>query len=213
MPIASNRKLAGALALSLGLTLGACGTMPTHRGLESLNQPVVERTNYAFDVSAGAGGLTIPEQQRLAAWFESMDLRYGDRVSIDDPMMSGATRNAIAKLAARHGILVSEGAPVTSGFVEPGNARVVITRTSASVPNCPNWSDGSDANFNNATHANYGCAINSNIAAMVANPEDLITGQKGSGETVVSTGSKAIASYRKQSPTGEGGLKQTSSEE
>ncbi len=213
MPIASNRKLAGALALSLGLTLGACGGMPTQRGLESVNQPVVERTNFAFDVAAGAGGLSIPEQQRLAAWFESMDLRYGDRVSIDDPMMSGATRNAIAKLAARHGILVSEGAPVTSGFVEPGNARVVITRTSASVPGCPNWSDGSDSNFNNATHANYGCAINGNLAAMVANPEDLITGQKGSGETVVSTGSKAIASYRNQKPTGEGGLKQTSSEE
>ena len=213
MPIASNRKLAGALALSLGLALGACGGMPTHRGLESLNQPVVERTNYAFDVSAGAGGLSVPEQQRLAAWFESMVLRYGDRVSIDDPMMSGATRNAISKLAARHGILVSEGAPVTAGYVEPGNARVVITRTSASVPNCPNWSEKSDANYNNATRANYGCAINSNFAAMIANPEDLITGQKGSGETVVSTGSKAIASYRKQAPTGEGGLKETASDE
>ena len=41
---------------------------------------------------------------------------------------------------------------------------------------------------------------------MVADPEDLITGQKGTGETVVTTSTKAIASYREQAPTGDGGL-------
>ncbi len=210
MPIATHRKLTGVFALSLGLALSACGGMPTNRGLESIRQPVVERTNFTLDVQAGAGGLSIQEQQRLAAWFETLDLRYGDRISIDDPMMSQATREAVSKLAGRHGVLVEESAPVTAGYVEPGAARVVVTRSTASVPGCPDWSDTSDANFNNATRANYGCATNSNLAAMVANPEDLITGQKGTGETVVTTSSKAIASYRKQAPTGEGGLAQTS---
>lgn len=209
MPIATHRKLTGVLALSLGLALSACGGMPANRGLESVRQPVVERTNFTFDVQAGAGGLSIPEQQRLAAWFESLDLRYGDRISIDDPMMSPATLEAISKLAGRHGILVQEGAPVTEGYVAPGAARVVVTRSTASVPGCPDWSEKSDANYNNATRAGYGCAINGNLAAMVANPEDLISGQKGTGETVVTTSSKAIASYRKQAPTGEGGLAQT----
>lgn len=206
MPIAKTRKIAGALALSLGVTLSACGGMPTHRGLESTKQAVVERTNYTLDVAAGAGGLSVPEQQRLAGWFEAMDLRYGDRVSIDDPMMSKATFEAVSKLAGRYGILVQEGAPVTSGYVQPGNIRVVLTRSSASVPGCPDWSASSDMNYNNATNPNYGCAINSNLAAMIANPEDLIKGQEGSGETIVSTSNKAIDSYRNQTPTGEGGL-------
>lgn len=213
MPIAFNRKLAGALALSLGLTLGACGGMPTNRSLESLNQPVVERTNYTLDLQTGSGGLSIPEQRRLAGWFEAMDLRYGDRVAIDDPMMSGATREAIAKLAGRHGILLSEGAPVTAGYVDPGNTRVVITRSTASVPGCPNWSAKSDMNYNNATSPGYGCAVNGNMAVMVANPEDLIKGQTGNGETVVTTSSKAIESYRNQAPTGEGGLAQSATGE
>lgn len=208
MPIASTRKLAGVLALSLGLTLGACGGMPTHRGLESLNQPVVERTNFTLDVAAGPGGLSVPEQQRVSGWFEAMDLRYGDRVAIDDPMMSGAARESIAKLAGRHGILLQDGAPVTGGYVQPGSVRVVLTRSTASVPNCPNWSAQSDMNYNNATSPGYGCAINSNMAAMIANPEDLIKGQEGTGETVVSTSNKAIESYRGQAPTGEGGLVQ-----
>ncbi|MDN3646076.1 CpaD family pilus assembly protein [Pontixanthobacter aestiaquae] len=206
MPIANTRKLAGVLALSIGLTLGACGGMPTNRSLDSVKQPVIERTNYTLDVRAGAGGLSIPEQQRLSGWFEAMDLRYGDRVSIDDPMSSNATREAVSKLASRHGILINQGAPVTAGYVDPGNVRIVITRSNAYVPGCPDWSAKSDMNYNNATSPGYGCATNSNIAAMVANPEDLIKGQEGTGETVVSTSNKAIDSYRNQAPTGEGGL-------
>ncbi len=208
MSKAIKRTLAGAVAISLGVSLAACGGMPTNRSLYSTKQPVVERTNYTLDVQAGAGGLSIPEQQRLAGWFEAMDLRYGDRVSIDDPMTSGATRQAVAELAARHGILLSDGAPVTAGYVDPGHARVVITRSSAYVPGCPDWSAKSDMNYNNATSPGYGCATNGNLAAMVANPEDLISGQDGTGETVVATSNKAIGSYREQAPTGEGGLAQ-----
>jgi pilus assembly protein CpaD len=59
--------------------------MATNRSLYSMNQPVVERTNYTFDVSTGAGGLTYAEQRRLAGWFEAMDLRYGDRIALVDP--------------------------------------------------------------------------------------------------------------------------------
>ncbi|MCB2086761.1 MAG: CpaD family pilus assembly protein [Sphingomonadaceae bacterium] len=211
MPIAKNRKLAVALTVSLGLALGACGGMPSNPSLNSVKQPVVERTNYTFDVQSSGGGLSIPEQQRLAAWFEAMELGYGDRLAIEDPMMSPATRESIAKLAARHGILVSEGAPVTAGYIQPGSARVVLTRSTATVPGCPDWSATSDMNYGNGTSPGYGCATNGNLAAMVANPEDLIRGQDGTGQTVVSTGTKAIDSYRDQAPTGEKGLKQTSS--
>jgi pilus assembly protein CpaD len=208
--LANKRIITGAVALSLGLALGACGNMPTNKSLYSTKQPVVERSNYTFDVQTGSGGLTIPEQQRLAGWFEAMDLRYGDRVSIEDPMMSGATKAAVAELAARHGILVSEGAPVTSGYVQPGQARVVITRSTAGVPGCPDWSAKSDMNYNNATSPGFGCATNSNLAAMVANPEDLVEGQKGDGETTIMTSNKAIDSYRNQAPSGAEGLSSVS---
>lgn len=210
MMLANKRIISGAVALSLGFTLAACGGMPTNQTLYSTKQPVVERTNYTFDVQTGSGGMSIPEQQRLAGWFEAMDLRYGDRVSIEDPMMSGATKDAVAELAARHGILVADGAPVTSGYVQPGQARVVITRSTAGVPGCPDWSAKSDMNYGNGTYPGYGCATNSNLAAMVANPEDLIEGQKGTGETTIMTSNKAIGSYRDQAPSGSGGLSDVS---
>jgi len=194
---------------ALGIGLSGCAT---NRSLESLNQPVVSRTNYTLDVASYGGGLSLPEQRRLSGWFDALDLHYGDRVSIDDPGQSGSTREAVAALAARYGLLVGDDAPVTAGQVAPGTVRVVVSRSSATVPNCPNWQTKSDTNLNNATHSNYGCAVNSNLAAMVADPEHLLHGAVGSGETVVLTSSKAIDSYREAKPTGEKGLRANSTE-
>jgi pilus assembly protein CpaD len=39
-------------------------------------------------------------------------------------------------------------------MVNAGTARIVVTRTSAQVPGCPDWSAKSDANFKNATSTN-----------------------------------------------------------
>jgi len=195
-----------ALALSLGLVLSGCGGMPNNRSLYSVHQPVVERTNFTLDVSTGSGGLSQTEQNRLSGWFEAMDLRYGDRISIDDPLSSSATHAAVAALASRHGLLLSDEAPKTSGYVQAGTARIVISRSKATVPGCPDWSANSDVNLKNATSSNYGCATNSNLAAMVSNPEHLVNGAEGTGSTIVMSSSKAIDSYRKAKPTGENGL-------
>lgn len=206
------RKAPAALALTLGLMLAGCGGMADNRQLESVHQPVVEKTNYTMDLTTGPGGLSLPEQRRLAGWFEAVDLRYGDRISIDDPLDSGATRSAVEAVASRYGLLVSEDAPMTAGEVNAGTARVIITRAMARVPGCPDWSAKSDATLNNGTSSNYGCASNSNLAAMVADPQHLIEGAKGNGETVVMSSTKAIDSYRTAPPTGEKGLKSTSTE-
>lgn len=210
MAIASKRKLAGALAVSLGLLLAGCGGYAENRSLYSLKQPVVDRTNYTLDVTTTDSGLPVSEQQRILGWFDAMDLQYGDRVSIDDPMSSIATREQFEDLVGRYGVLVSEGSPVTAGYVQPGQARIVITRSTATVENCPDWSAKMDANQNNATSPGYGCAVNSNLAVMVANPEDLIDGQEGTGETTIVTSTKAIEAYRAAPPTGTGGLAETS---
>jgi pilus assembly protein CpaD len=205
----TTRKLAGALALSLGVTLAGCnapGAMD-NRSLYSVKQPVVSRTSYTLDVATSYDGLSIPEQQRLSGWFDAMDLRYGDRVSVEDPVASGATRDSVARIAARHGLLLADGAPVTEGFLQPGTARVVITRSVASVPGCPDWGKRSDANYENATSPGYGCAVNGNLAAMVANPEDLLSGEAGTGETVIMSSTKAIETYREKANTGAGELK------
>lgn len=211
MKLAKNSKLLGAAVLSLGLSLGACAGMPTNTSLYSVKQPVVERTNYSLDVDTNRSGLSITEQQRLNGWFETMDLRYGDRVTVEDPSSNPAVKEAVNDLAGRYGLIVDAVAPTTSGVLQPGQARVVITRSTASVPGCPDWDARSDSNYMNATSPGYGCAVNSNIAAMVANPEDLLEGQTGTGENVVATGTRAIQTYRDAEPSGAGGLQNANS--
>lgn len=212
MPIRSNAAVTAAIALSLGLALSACGDTPNNRSLYSVKQPVVERNNYTLDLAGGAGGVTIPEQQRLAEWFETMDLRYGDRVALDSSLATDAVRDDVAAIAARHGLLLSDGAPVTAGYVDPGMVRVVVTRSRAHVPGCPDWSDKMASNLENRTTDDYGCAINSNLAAMIADPEHLLKGAEGTGETVVMSSTKAIEAYRQQPATGAEGLTETSSQ-
>jgi pilus assembly protein CpaD len=165
------------LLLGLALAVSACGT--ENRGLSSVHQPVVQRTDYVYDV-AGQGGLERSDLQRLAGWFEAMKLGYGDRVSVDTTSAGDtrASREAVASLAARYGLLLDETAPLTAGEIAPGNVRVVVSRIKASVPNCPDWSRASQPDMTGHASSNYGCATNSNLAAMIANPEDLVSGPR-----------------------------------
>lgn len=207
------RAARAAIALSLGLAIAGCGGMPNNRSLESLHQPVVQRSLYTLDLTTGPGGLSHSEQQRLTGWFEAMGLRYGDRVMLDDPLQSSATRAAIEAAASRYGLLLGGEAPITPGYVNAGTARVVVSRSKAHVPGCPDWSANSDVNLANATSSNYGCATNGNLAAMVADPEHLIRGDSSKGDTAVSRSTKAIDTLREMKPTGSEGLTATSSSE
>ena len=200
-----------ATLIGMSIALSACGT--ENRGVESVHQPVVSKSNYVLDVGTGYDGLAPGEVSRVSGWFESLRLGYGDRVSIDVPggNEGAATREAIANLAAHYGMLIDATAPVTTGEIAPGKVRVVVSRTSANVPNCPDWSDKGGNDLNSNTMSNFGCSVNTNLAAMVANPEDLIYGQRATGANDASTAAKAIKSYRDRPPTGADKLKAESS--
>jgi pilus assembly protein CpaD len=186
------------IAASLSLGLAGCGAMGANTSVYSTNQPVVERTNYMIDVnSSGSGDFAPNEKTRLAEWLSAMNLRYGDRIAIDfgSGYPSASTTQAVSKMASEYGIILADTAPVTAGHVAPGTMRIVLTRSTASVPNCPNWSKTTEANYNAANHPNYGCAVNSNMAAMIADPEDLVRG-RDTKPLDNNSGTKAIEAYR-----------------
>lgn len=197
------------LLIALGSALAGCQTPGTPdnpaKGLASVNVPVVTSADYVFDAAAPAGALASGESERLNGWFQGLGLGYGDTVYVDSAMP--AARNQVAMIAGRYGLLVTPGAPVTAGVVNPGSVRVVVARRRASVPGCPNWSRPSQPDWDNKTMSGFGCAVNSNLAAMVANPEDLVRGRDSAPVTDTVSAVRAIDMYRKQVPTGQGGLK------
>ena len=168
-------------ATALAFSLAGCGSMGANTSMYSTNQPVVERTNYAFDVNLDSySGITDQERSRVTDWFDTLKLGFGDKIALDygDGSVSAAAKQQVASLAADHGMVLADIAPVTAGYIAAGTARIVVTRSKASVPNCPNWEKPNDANFNSSNHPNYGCAVNSNMAAMVSDPEDLVRGRE-----------------------------------
>lgn len=196
--------------LALSSAVAACSApggdvaAASNRSLDSVNQPVVERTDYVLDLSSQGDGLPASERARLANWFDTLGLGYGDHVWVEEAYGPSASRNDVASVAAEYGILLDEGAPLTSGSVQPGSVRVIVGRSVASVPGCPNW-EAKGPKGPSSTSSNYGCATNSNLAAMIADPADLVLGQAGSISDTTS-GAKAIKVYRERKPTGAGGL-------
>ncbi len=191
------------ITVSLSFALAGCGSLGNNTSMYSAHQPVVERTNYAIDVNVDGNGIPVGEQRRMGEWFDALQLGYGDRVSIDygSGYASAAAQKLVSAAAADRGILVSDTAPVTSGQVVPGTIRVVVTRSKASVPSCPNWSTTSDSNFNSSNHSNYGCSTNSNLAAMVADPEDLVRGRENK-KLDSNSGTKAVNAHRTKTTGG-----------
>ena len=179
------------------------------RGVAAINAPVVSRAAYTLDLAAPGGALDPAEAARLDGWFSGLGLGYGDTIHVD-AAQSEMARADVARIAGNYGLMVAPGAPVTTGQVAPGTVRVIVSRTEASVPGCPNWSRPSTPTYNNEMLSNFGCGVNSNLAAMVANPEDLIHGREGSAVVDQATATRAVGTYRSAVPTGTGGLQDIS---
>jgi pilus assembly protein CpaD len=213
------RRLTSLTVISvLAAGLGACTsnsrgplTAANNPSLYSVHQPVVQNTNFVLDLDASGDQLSASERARLIGWFEGIELRYGDQIFVDEARdyPSPGARADVGRALGEYGMLLRDGAPVTNGSVAPGTVRVIASRGTASVPGCPNWNDPQLGPSSN-TSPNYGCAVNSNLAAMVADPNDLVRGRQGSVDSSAHTAARAVRVYRERQPTGTQPLPATS---
>ncbi len=207
-----SKPTAHGLIVTLALALAGCGGLPRNATLYSPHQPEVSHTSLSLDLPASADGLAPAQTRQLAEWFTAMDLRYGDAVTVADPQERKASLAAVADVVAGFGLAQTSPAPIPGGTnsVAPGTLRVIITRAHAHVAHCPDWSGNAASNPRNATSTNYGCATYSNLAAMVANPDDLLHGATATGHTGSMSAEKAIAAWRMAPPTTPGTAKDSS---
>ena len=206
-----SRLIKIAAVSALGLTVAGCATgqpqalnARSNYSVYSVHQPVVEHNNYVIDLRVDGDRVSEAEMNRLAAWFDSIGARYGDRITVDEPRgyQSAAARNDVGRVVNDFGLMLSEqAAPVTEGEIAPGTIRIVASRASATVEGCPSYTNqGIDSPVR--TDSNYGCATNSNLAAMVADPDDLVRGRDSAGRDTSVVAGRAIRVYRERVPTG-----------
>jgi pilus assembly protein CpaD len=94
------------------------------------------------------------------------------------------------------------------GIVSPHQP--IVSAAGAHVPNCPDWSD-SNLPMSEGQSSNYGCATAVNLAAMIADPNDLIRGRTDAPAGADATkATRAIKAWRDVAPTGMRGIEKTS---
>jgi pilus assembly protein CpaD len=79
----------------------------------------------------------------------------------------------------------------------------LISEVGATVAGCPDWSD-SKRPVQERQASNYGCASATNLAAMIADPMDLVRGKSADGSRSGETAAGAIKSLRSAEPSGKG---------
>jgi pilus assembly protein CpaD len=135
-------------------------------------------------VSRGAGGLSPQQRGELVSFAGRSRASDAGNSKLVISAPSGSS-NEVAAMRAVHEmrqLLSDSGIAETSMAVEvysgEGDAnapiRVTYYRYVAQGPNCPNWSENLAHDPQNLPHTNMGCATQKNLAAMIANPADLL---------------------------------------
>ncbi len=192
-PRARRSRLPHALAIGLlGLGLSACsqGYAPEITGAVATDY----RDNYPVTISDQVATLDVPvglETRYLPSGMEDNILGFAAAF-----MQSGSNAFAIvlpagsanapatAAIALQIEDLLIQRAGVPPASIEyrsypaqPNQnapVRLAYVRLAATTPACGNWNDNLARNPTNQTYANFGCATQQNLAAMVANPLDLL---------------------------------------
>lgn len=164
----------------------------------NVNVPVVSQHVMVHDFTAPPGaGLSAAQRDELREWLDSIDARYGDRISVDQAPMPAAyqRRTQVENVVNERGLELERYTTVTAPEVPAGATRVVVVRAEASVPGCPDQDSVDDLNWQNAASSNFGCATNAGLAQMIADPNDLISGKPylGTGQRILpETGPDAV---------------------
>lgn len=200
---------AASLAAALGAALmaGSCAS-PVPPGLTDnaeLNHPIVVAPHYrSMDLSFAtpAAGLMPSDEARFER-FVSAYLRTGNgSISISVP--KGA--DSAAALSYFGERLVAMGVPRSSILVgtrtlRDGDGRVELgfVGYQAHTDPCGGWSDASTT-ASNMPMANFGCATQHNLAAMVTDPRDLIE-PRNMGPSDATRRSTVLGDYEAGKPT------------
>jgi pilus assembly protein CpaD len=175
---------ANVLALTL---LSACATknngLRDNAGVEPIHKANVAFEERSHPISFADGKLSKNESASLQAFIAASGLTYADRLTlrISEPNMAADYRMAANMVLGRFGLSV--GNVEASAGMKPGAAMLTVSRATVTLPQCGVHDGPATFNVNNENASNYGCATRSNLAAMAANPTDLISGNTLDGQS------------------------------
>ena len=146
----------------------------------AVNHPITVQPSYEslkVSFSASDSGLLPEDSARFSRFVENYRDHGNGAISISAPAGSD-TNAAVSYFADR---IVEMGINrdhilVTTHDVRDGDTRIELDYVAfqAATEPCGDWSHNLGDTASNTSNPNFGCAVQQNIAAMVADPRDLI---------------------------------------
>ena len=191
--------------------LGACATPSGGKG----PPPITPTERYVVTASqtpeqiafaAHAEGLSAGQRNALKSFVAGWNDSGGGSIHISAPAEGGeiARRSAWAIKAGLEQLGVTPASVEIAAYhAESPGAPVLIVyqRWTAEVPRCNTGWTSLTATRNNETQKNFGCALNANLAAQVANPRDLVRPRDMDPSDAARRG-VVTDKYRRGEPTG-----------
>jgi pilus assembly protein CpaD len=166
------------------------------------NHPITVEPHYRelkMQFMGGPDGITAADAAKFDAFLA--DYRIHGNGSLGISVGNGAPANEavtfFAERAAATGIS-RDKILVSTHDVSNGDYRVDVSYISysASADSCGDWSENEAFSADNQTPKNFGCAVQHNIAAMVADPRDLL-GPTRSGDVDTARRGTVLDAYEK----------------
>jgi pilus biogenesis lipoprotein CpaD len=193
------------LGLGLGACTPSLGPQSNLGWIEasSPKQLEVDRAEYRHSIYFPTDSSTFPasERAKLQTFLETVQPGGRDSIRLEGHADERATELYNLELAAHRAeavqaylekaglgdlsittVALGEAVPAVPSTGPAAwrlNRRVelVLERYLVTLPACPDWSRQSGTDFSNQPHSNFGCATQSNLGLMVADPADLVRGR------------------------------------
>jgi pilus assembly protein CpaD len=185
------------LAAGFGiLAVAACTPTEAYwSDAQSPKQNKVEAVKLTHDMRPPTSGkLSGTELVELDDFLARHDVGYGDSVTV----IAGSERTGkpLADYLRKQGIQ-AKMALISSGMsdIPTSGLRLQVDRYVLVPPNCPDWRKPATGDYGNTPLSNLGCANTANLGMMLANPRDLIQGQRP-GDADGTVAAASIQRYR-----------------
>lgn len=144
---------------------------------------VVKKTaRIRLNIRPNADGLTTSQLSKVHRFMAAYNKTVQSPLTIEAPSGASNESSTIAALKEVRNVTKQYGVPVAALDLRPYFAegeiappiRMSFERNVAVGPDCPDWSQNMAKDRENVPFSNYGCATQKNLAAIIANPRDLI---------------------------------------
>ena len=190
-----RRSAIPALAIALAASLAGCanrdsvtvGAIPDD--YRTTHPIVIAEKNQKIDLPVGAGdrGMTGAQRDTLLGFLDGYDRSAAPSLTIAIPR--GSANEVAALVAGRDFARVAAAAGVKRGRIvmtsyqsdvpeASAPVRVAFVAVRAQTDKCGRWPEDLLETSENKHYADYGCSYQNNLAAQIANPNDLLGPRK-----------------------------------